>query len=92
MESQSSRKISDSGELAMRKIVFTGWKVGFKTVSMIQLLRSKLGLSLSESKKYVDAIMVEEEVCIEVSSHSLAESVLAEARELGAIGRIDTLS
>jgi hypothetical protein len=39
------------------KVIFTGWQVGIKTVSLIQLVKERVGVSLSEAKRVVDALL-----------------------------------
>ena len=73
----------------MKKIIFTGSNVGFKKVSFNRLLRSELGLSLSDAKNAVDSILDEKEVVIEVESQQLAEKILYEASELNAIVKLE---
>ncbi|WNG48118.1 hypothetical protein F0U60_31240 [Archangium minus] len=62
-------------------VVFTGWLNGVRTVSLVHLLKEKAGLSLSEAKAIVDAL-VDLPVARLKMSDARAASRIATALEL----------
>jgi len=72
----------------MNTVIFTGWNDGLKKISLTSLLRDKAGLSLTQAKLNVDAIV--NGVIVEVNCTTITkmESLVKEATKLGAICKI----
>ena len=73
----------------MREIILTGWNPGLNKVALSKLLRDQAGMSLGDAKSAVDSILEEQPVNIRIESDELAERFLAEALELGAVGKFE---
>ena len=73
----------------MREIILKGWNPELNKVALSKLLRDKVGMSLGDAKGAVDSILDEQPVNIRIESDELAENILAEALELGAVGRLE---
>ncbi|GEM_PF-3241789 len=70
----------------MTKIVFYKWQPGFDKIGFYRLLRKELGYSLATAKKTVDLLMEGKTIEIELTSPELAEQILRQAEQLGAVG------
>ena len=76
----------------MAIVSFTSWKPGFQKTKCSALLRERLGLSLSEAKRVVDAILENQTVSVETASTQEAAILLLQAELLGVIGELPPLS
>jgi len=76
----------------MNTVIFTGWKEGLKKISLTNLLREKAGLSLTQAKLNVDAIVDGVTIEVKCSTISKMESLVREATELGAICKVSKMN
>ena len=65
------------------EIIVKGWNVGFKKIACTKLLRTELGLGLSEAKHITDAIVANRTVPLGISSLRAAKFI-SKLKELGA--------
>ncbi len=72
----------------MAQVCFTGWRPGFDKVRFNQLLRQTLGLSLSEARALVDAVLSNERVLVTTSTAEEAGDLLEAATALGVLGEV----
>ena len=72
----------------MAQIRFTSWQPGFQKVRFNILLCERLGLSLSEAKGVVDAILQNKPVFVEINSTEDAANLLVQAKTLGVTGEL----
>lgn len=73
----------------MKRLILTGWNPGLNKVALSKLLRDKAGMSLGDAKSAVDSILDEQPVNVRIELDELAEYILAEALELGAVGKLE---
>jgi ribosomal protein L7/L12 len=71
----------------MKRVVITGWIVGFNKIETNKRLRAYLGLDLRDAKDAVDAIMRREVVEFELPDDQAAQL----CEELGRLGAICTI-
>ncbi len=69
----------------METVVFTSWKEGLKKISLTHLLNDRCGISLTQAKILVDALV--KGVVVDVKCRE-AKALLKEAKNLGAVGEI----
>jgi len=50
----------------MRRIVITGWKIGFQKIEFTKTLRGELGYSLSEAKGMTDSVLDRQAVQVDL--------------------------
>ena len=67
----------------MVKIVLHSWREGLKKVSLDKLISQKLGFSLKIAKSFVDDLLDDKEVVIEVADENTAQEFVQEADLLG---------
>jgi hypothetical protein len=72
----------------MTKIKLTGWQTGFEKVKFNTMLRERLGMSLAEAKKVVDAILDDESVEVSIPGSEDAIVMLMQAKALGVVCHI----
>jgi hypothetical protein len=72
----------------MYRLVFTDWKDNLKKVSLARLFKERANMSLLESKRAVDGLLLGEEFFIELPRQSLINEIKKEATKLGAICKI----
>lgn len=70
------------------KVIFTGWKEGIRKISLTHALHEHAGLSLTQSKLNVDAIINNITVDVWCPTREEAKNLLFKACELGAEGMI----
>lgn len=76
----------------MYRIVFTDWKDNLKKVSLARLFKERANMSLLESKRAVDGLLLGEEFFIELTQESLTNEIKKEATKLGAICKVIKVS
>ena len=66
----------------MKRVVFSGWNVGFKKVGLTKLLRYDYGYSLSRAKAVTDSILDGKSVALEISENPFDE-IVSKLTDLG---------
>lgn len=74
----------------MSSVIITGWRKGFKKVSMTKLIRAYTGYDLARGKRCVDDVLGGETVALPGMTSEQAEHFMVEARELGAVCHVET--
>ena len=69
----------------MFKVHFTGYKEGIKKVSLSRLLKKEAGMTFAESKSAVDQLLLGKKFFVGISNLTLANELLNEAKNIGAI-------
>ena len=69
----------------MAKIIFTGWRPGFKKVEFSRYLWTNFNLPLRDAFETTNALLEYKTVTLPVSDGSSAEELVSAARSLGAI-------
>ena len=71
----------------MHKVRIQGWKAGreVQPISLMRLVQSHLGLSLTEAKAVLDEFAEHGEVTLEVAEESAAKRISAGVVALGAV-------
>jgi hypothetical protein len=75
----------------MITVNFFGWQDDLLKISLMQLIRTKTGLSLHASKQYVDDLVDGQTFFVQVSTIKDAEELVEEATRIGAKCRIDPM-
>jgi ribosomal protein L7/L12 len=68
----------------MRRMVITGWNVGFQKIEFTKTVRKELSCSLTEAKGITESVLDRRPVEIEISEERF-DPVSAILRELGAV-------
>jgi ribosomal protein L7/L12 len=74
----------------MPKITLKSWNPGLKKVSLTKLLQEQAGLSLTSAKQYVDRLLADEAVSVNVPTTEEAAQLAEEITKLGAVCEIDS--
>lgn len=69
-------------------IILTSWRPGLRKVSLARLFCEQAGMSLSQAKAAVDALIEGNAIAIPMHDRAAAEALLESAIELGAVGAI----
>ena len=68
----------------MATVRMTGWREGLQKVALTKLQVELLHISLREAKSYVDQLLNDNAVELQVADDALAAAFVVEARKLGA--------
>ena len=74
----------------MVKLVFDGWSVGLRKISLNFLLCEEAGFTTGSAYEFIQRVMDGEVRTVEVSDLRTAERIAEQSRELGAIVRIQS--
>lgn len=66
----------------MATIVLCGWNVGFNKIALTNLVRQRLGHTLSEAKAVTDTVLAGQEVTLEIAD-DLVEAIRSELDRIG---------
>ncbi|HEV7230682.1 MAG TPA: hypothetical protein VGO45_05100 [Bacteroidia bacterium] len=69
-------------------LIFTSWTEAIKKVSFVSLLRERTGMSFLSSKRVLEAILLEEEIILEMSGEASAKQLRKEALKLGVKSKV----
>ncbi|MEO6802642.1 MAG: hypothetical protein ABI197_05270 [Granulicella sp.] len=69
---------------ANRTLIINNWNIGFKKIEFTKMLRSELGLGLSEAKEITDSVLDRKSVELQVSDENYGHMIEL-ATELGAV-------
>jgi hypothetical protein len=60
----------------MRKLILSGWNVGFDKVGLTKLLRNDLEYSLSQAKEITDAVLEGQSVSLDLKEDQVEQMAL----------------
>jgi hypothetical protein len=76
----------------MEKVILYDWKHGFNKAGLNKLLRAQANYSLSAAIEAVGKLLEKETLEIEIASSNSAKAFLTEALNLGAVGKIESIT